>query len=75
MTPFFFGSNPARVPKGPKAGLRILGNREDLAFELMESLDPGQRSKAIIYDHAPYDIITYNSSRVSLPPEEGLPAV
>lgn len=73
MTPFFFGANPAEVRKGPKKGLRILGDREDMAFELMESLDAGQRSEAIIYDEAPYDILTYNSSKVSLPAEEGLP--
>ena len=74
MTPFFFGANPAEVRKGPKKGLRILDQREDLAFELMNSLDQGQTSKAILYSEAPYDILTYNSSRVSLPPEEGLPA-
>ena len=70
VTPFFFGANPAEVRKGPKNGLRILGDRE----ELMESLDAGQQSKAIIYDEAPLDILTYNSSKVSLPREEGLPA-
>ena len=74
MTPFFFGANPAEVRKGPKKGLRILDRREDLAFELMNSLDQGQTSKATIYGEAPYDILTYNASRVSLPPEEGLPA-
>lgn len=74
VTPFFFGANPAEVRKGPKNGLRILGDREDLAFELMENLDAGQQSKAIIYDEAPLDILTYNSSKVSLPREEGLPA-
>jgi len=74
VTPFFFGANPAEVRKGPKSGLRILGTREDLAFDLMESLDAGQRGKAIIYDEAPLDILTYNSSKVSLPREEGLPA-
>ena len=74
MTPFFFGANPAEVRKGPKKGLRILDQREDLAFELMNSLDQGQTSKATIYGEAPYDILTYNASRVSLPPEEGLPA-
>ena len=42
MTPFFFGANPAEVPKGPKAGLRILGAREDMAFELINSLDAGR---------------------------------
>ena len=72
MTPFFFGANPAEVRKGPKSGLRILGAREDMAYELMDSLDAGQRSKTVLYDEAPYDILTYNSSKVSLPKEEGL---
>jgi len=73
-TPFFFGANPAEVRKGPKQGLRILGTREDLAYELMGSLDRAQRSKAIIFEKAPLDILTYNSTRVSLPFDEGLPA-
>ena len=73
-TPFFFGANPAEVRKGPKKGLRVLDRREDVALELMESLDAGQRSRAVIYDDAPWDIITYNSTKVSLPREEGLPA-
>ena len=67
VTPFFFGANPAEVRKGPKQGLRILGDREDLAFQLMESLDDGQQSTAIIYDEAPLDILTYNSTKVSFP--------
>ena len=74
MTPFFFGANPAEVREGPKKGLRILDRREDLAYELMSSLDKGQTSTATIYGEAPYDILTYNASRVSLPAEEGLPA-
>ena len=72
MTPFFFGSNPAEVRKGPKAGLRILGDREDIGFEIMESLDTNQQSRALIYDKAPWDILTYNSSKAMLPKEEGL---
>ena len=68
VTPFFFGANPAevRVP-GPKQGLRVLGDREDLAFQLMESLDAGQQQTAVIYDEAPLDIFTYNSTKVSFP--------
>ena len=73
VTPFFFGANPAEVRKGPKSGQRILGGREDLAFQLMDSLDQGQKSTATIYEKAPLDILTYNSSKVSLPMEEGLP--
>ncbi len=72
-TPFFFGSNPAVVPAGlPQAGLDILGSREALALELASSLDSSQRSKAVIAEDAPLDILTYNSSKVALPREEGL---
>ena len=72
VTPFFFGANPAEVRKGPKEGLRILGRREDLAVELIGSLDAGQRSKAVIHDKAPWDILGYNSSKQALHDEEGL---
>jgi len=40
----------------------------------MNSMDKNQLSKAIIYDDAPSDILTFNSSQVSLPKEEGLSA-
>jgi hypothetical protein len=73
-TPFFFGANPAEVRKGPKQGLRILGARQDIALELMNSLDAGQKSKALIFDEAPADILTFNAARASLPKEQGLPA-
>ncbi len=74
VTPFFFGANPAEVRQGPKRGLRLLDDRETLAYELMRSLDGAQRETATIYPEAPWDIITFNSSRASLPPEEGLAA-
>ena len=75
VTPFFFGANPAEVRKGPKTGLRILGDREDIAFQLMDSLDQAQLGKAVIYDEAPLDILTYNSTKVSFPfRPQGLPA-
>ncbi len=75
VTPFFFGANPAEVRKGPKTGLRILGDREDIAFQLMDSLDQAQLGRAVIYEEAPLDILTYNSTKVSFPfRPEGLPA-
>ena len=73
-TPFFFGVNPAEVRKGPKNGLRILGVREDLAFDLMASLDEKQVEESIICDAAPADIVTFNASKASLMTYEGLPA-
>ena len=72
-TPFFFGANPSEVQSGPEKGLRILGDREDLAMELVNGLSSEQRRRAVIYPEAPYDIITYNSSRAVFPQEEGLP--
>ncbi len=73
-TPFFFGVNPAEVRKGPKTGLRILGVREDLGFDLMDSLDEKQVEESIICDAAPADIVTFNASKASLMTYEGLPA-
>ena len=52
-TPLFLGANPAEVRDGPQQGLRILDQRADLAFNLMQSLDPDQRERAVIYDDAP----------------------
>ena len=71
-TPFFFGANPADVRKGPKEGLRILNATQDIAHELAGSLDASQKSKAIIFDKAPRDILTYNAARASLPEEQGV---
>ena len=58
--PSFFGTNPAEVREGPKAGLRILGAQEDTARSLLMSLDQSQRSKAMIANAAPGDIVTFN---------------
>ncbi len=74
VTPFFLGANPAEVRKGPKEGLRILGRREDLAIELIGSLDAGQRGKAVIHDKAPWDILGYNTSKQPIHDDEGLAA-
>ncbi len=57
-SPYFFGSNPAQVRTGPKAGLRVLREREDAARALVMALDRSQRTAAIIDDVAPDDILT-----------------
>lgn len=41
-TPAFYGANPAIVREGPRKGQRVLGEVEDLARELVTSLDPDQ---------------------------------
>ena len=59
-TPTFFGANPAESPLGTVHTLRPLQGVEDLARELVHSLDEGQRSSAIVTSTVPYDIISAN---------------
>ena len=73
-TPFHFGSSPAEVGEGPKKGQRILSVSEDMALDLMGSLDKAQRAKAIVNEECPWELLTYNSSRAVFMPNEGLPA-
>ncbi len=77
-TPSFFGANPATVslfiPGGPEAGTRTLSAEEQLAFDLLNSLDDAQRKRAIVADKAPAE---YRNAGKPQPPHEapeGLPA-
>ena len=56
--PIFLGSNPAEVRTGPRTGLRVLGEEEDLARRFVESLRPDQRARAIMPGDAPGDILS-----------------
>lgn len=64
--PSFFGANPARVPDGPRAGLRVLAAEEDLGRDLITSLDAEQRKTAIVDAKAPNEILTSNSRQAAL---------
>ncbi|HUM13182.1 MAG TPA: DUF3500 domain-containing protein [Myxococcaceae bacterium] len=57
QTPSFFGSNPAEVRTGPRAGLRILASEEDLGRALVKSLREGQRKIAVSSTRAPPEIL------------------
>src|SRR5262244_674360 len=59
-SPTFFGSNPAEVREGPKKGLRILGDQEDAARDLVMSFNDAQKTKAIIQKVALDEIVTTN---------------
>jgi Protein of unknown function (DUF3500) len=73
-TPAFFGANPARVPAGrPRAGWRVLAAEEDLARQLLASLTPAGRARAVISSDAPGDIVL-SPGRRNPPAIEGLPA-
>lgn len=77
-TPSFWGANPATVhvfvPGGPNEDVRTLAQEEQLALDLVGSLDDAQRKKAIIADKAPAE---YRAAGQPQPPDaapEGLEA-
>ena len=73
-TPSFLGTNPAEVRAGPRAGLRVLAQEEELGWKLIKSLDAGQRAVAIITNSAPRDVITGDARKVSPLEPVGIPA-
>jgi hypothetical protein len=72
VAPLFMGANPARVPSGPHAGLRLLAAEEDLARELVLMLDPPRRARAIFSDTAFVEIVTRNDPKARALVYEGL---
>src|SRR4051812_25247343 len=62
LTPLFMGSEPVIAEDGKYAGTSILQAEQDLALKVIRSLDPAQRSDAILYDSILSD---------ALPPERG----
>ena len=63
-TPIFLGANPAEVRHHDRAIIRPCGEEEDLARDLLASLDADQKRIAIICDAAPPDIVLMNLPRV-----------
>lgn len=59
-TPAFLGANPAEVLQGARKGLRALAPEEDLARQLIKSLDDKQRTQALVSESAPADILSSN---------------
>lgn len=73
-TPSFFGTNPAKVQSGPRQGLRVLGQEEDLGRSLIKSLNASLRQTAIITNVAPKDIFTAAERKVKALDAVGVPA-
>jgi len=67
-TPSFYGANPAEVRQGPRKGLRILADEEDLARQFVKSLPPDLRKAAIFAETAPKEIVT--EAKVKIEPLE-----
>jgi hypothetical protein len=77
-TPSFWGANPATVhtfvPGGPEVGTRTLADEEQLAFDLLASLDAAQRERAVIADKAPAEYRAAGEPQPPHTPPVGLPA-
>ena len=52
VTPTFLGTNPARVPSGPKQGMRVQYDEYILALRLARSLSDAQRKQALLADRS-----------------------
>jgi uncharacterized protein DUF3500 len=64
--PSFYGTNPADIKEGPRAGMRVLAAEEDLARDLVQSLDAEQKKTGIVAEKAPNDILTGNTRKAAL---------
>jgi len=73
-SPAFYGANPAEIRTGHQAGLRVLGEEEDLARELLAALSPELQAQAVIDDKAPPDVITGPGASLDLGEPTGLSA-
>lgn len=71
-SPQFFGSNPAEVRSGPKQGTRVLATEEDLARQLVSSLDASQLRQAILNTQVPSDIYTAAEKEVTALEHQGI---
>ena len=72
-TPAFLAANPGEVKEGPRKGLRVLADEEDLARQLVKSLDEAQKKEAVIAAEAPEDILTKDLPKVDPFKPEGIP--
>ena len=58
VTPLFTGSNPARIPGGPREGEQIHRLETQLGLELAQSLDARQLAGASLQERSLGDIVT-----------------
>jgi hypothetical protein len=73
-SPLFFGSNPGEVRDGPRQGLYVLKEEDELGLQLVNLLSDEQKHTAIFSNVAPHEIITGKAHKVSPLAPEGLSA-
>ncbi len=74
VTPLFLGTDPAEYGIDDYAGLRVLGQEEDLGLRLVRSLTDSQKKQAIRSMEVPKDIITAAESGKRLTENWGIQA-
>jgi hypothetical protein len=73
--PSFFGSNPGEVREGPRKGVRLLAQEEDMGRAFLMALDDNQRKIAIVEPVGYKEMLTSNSRKAALEGQpNGLPA-
>jgi hypothetical protein len=56
-TPAFLGANPGEVKNGPRKGVRVLGNDEEMGRSIVKSLTAEQKAVAIWTKDAPKEVV------------------
>lgn len=74
FTPLFLGAEPNEVLTGDEAGWRALSHEAERGLELVQALDAGQRSSAVLADTVPDDILVGPGRKGSLATYSGLTA-
>ncbi len=73
-SPFFYGTDPSEVKSAKYAGLRVLSKEEDYGFKLINMLSESQRTKAILMQAVPKDILTNPNSSQRITSYSGIAA-
>lgn len=72
-TPSFLGTNPGEVKAGPRKGVRILGEEEELGRQLVKSLSDDQKKMAVFSADAPKEVVTGSARKTKALDWVGLP--
>ena len=65
-TPAFLGSNPGEVKNGPRKGVRVLGNDEEMGRSLVKSMNDEQKAVAVYTKEAPKELILVPKTKVKM---------
>ena len=73
FTPLFLGAEPHEIENGLEAGWRVLANEGERGWHLLQALDDGQRSVAVLGGEIPDDVLTGPGRKGSLSEFSGIP--